>query len=146
METKQDGQRETQEKFPYVEILGDTVTPNHTIASVVISVVLGLGGYLLGEKMLPKFASAEMVQSYSLLVGIVGCVIALVLCAVIFKPKRVLTETEIKPEEADDILAHMQIDYAEERDVIEQDAVTRKEMEDLKIKDLFMKKEEGKDR
>ncbi|MDY0394004.1 hypothetical protein RWE15_05360 [Virgibacillus halophilus] len=39
----------------------------------------------------------------------------------------------------------MQIDYQEEMDVIQHDPVTRKEMEDLKIKDLFMQKEEGKD-
>ncbi|MDY0394005.1 hypothetical protein RWE15_05365 [Virgibacillus halophilus] len=87
MESQQDGQQ-TEEKYPYVEILGDTVTPTHTIAAVVISVGLGLGGYLLGEKILPGIASAEMVQSYSLLAGIVGCVIALILCAVLFKPKK----------------------------------------------------------
>ncbi|MDY0404757.1 hypothetical protein P5G51_004470 [Virgibacillus sp. 179-BFC.A HS] len=132
-------------KFPYVEILGDTVAPSHTIAAIVISVGLGLGGYLLGEKVLVHFASAEMVQSYSLLAGIIGCVIAVIACALLFKPKRILTETEMKPEDASDILAHMQVDYEEEIDVINHDPVTRKEMEDLKIKDLFIPKEEGKE-
>lgn len=127
----------------YVEILGDTVLPVHVIFSIIISVVLGLGGFLAGKAVFPKIADESMVPSYSLLAGIAGCVLALILSAILFKPKRVLTETKITADGAQEILNELQVDFKEEKDVIEHDPVTRKEMDDLKIKDIFVPTNKG---
>lgn len=128
----------------YVEILGDTVSPTNVIFSIIISIVLGLGGFLVGKKLFPTIADETMVNSYSLLLGIGGCVIALVLCAFLFKPKRILTESQTDKENARKLLENLQVDLEEEYEVIKKDQAIRKEMEDLQIIDIFKPEEKGK--
>ncbi|TCP27838.1 hypothetical protein EV207_11765 [Scopulibacillus darangshiensis] len=126
----------------YVEILGDTVSPAHALFSILISTALGLGGFLAGKRIFPAIAEQKMVDSYSLLLGIVGCVVALILCALLFRPKRILTESQINDMDSEGLLKSLQVDLNEEYEVIKRDPMIRKEMEDLKIKDIFIPKEE----
>lgn len=128
----------------YVEILGDTVSPTNVLLSILISIVLGLGGFLLGKNLFPTIADETMVDSYSLLLGILGCVVALVLCAFLFRPKRILTEAQTDKESARKLLADLQVDLDEEQEVIKNDPTTRKEMEDLQLIDIFTPEEREK--
>lgn len=128
----------------YVEILDDTVSPTNVLHSIIISIVLGLGGFLIGQSFFPSVATEKMVDSFSLLLGIAGCVIALVLCAFLFRPKRILTESDTDRESVKKLLEDLQVDPQEELDVIKNDPAIRKEMEDLKIIDIFTPKEKGK--
>ncbi|ASK62472.1 hypothetical protein CFK37_10085 [Virgibacillus phasianinus] len=128
----------------YVEILGDTVSPSHVLYSILISIVLGLGGFLIGKQFFPLVAEDTMVNSYSLLLGIAGCVAALVLSAILFRPKRILTESQANKEDANKLLKDLQVDLDEEYEVIRKDPVTRKEMEDLQIADIFTHDEKEK--
>lgn len=121
----------------YLEILGDTVLPRNIILAIIISIILSLSGYLLGERLFPLFASEKMVSSYSLLLGIGGSVLSLALCAFIFKPSRVLTEEETSLESMEEIFKDMQLDPKEEYLLIEEDPVTKKEMEALGVLDKF---------
>ncbi|MEK5101061.1 hypothetical protein MKX83_03615 [Cytobacillus sp. FSL M8-0252] len=121
----------------YLEILGDTVLPRNIILAIIISIILSLSGYLLGERLFPLFASEKMVSSYSLLLGIGGSVLSLALCAFIFNPSRVLTEEETSLESMEEIFKDMQLDPKEEYLLIEEDPVTRKEMEALGVLDKF---------
>jgi DNA-directed RNA polymerase subunit H (RpoH/RPB5) len=124
----------------YVEILGDTVLPINALYSVLMSSLFSLGSYLLGNKYLPLFASKKMVPSYSLLLGILGGVIALVICAYLFKPNRVLTESETEGEDLHEVLKDLEVDPQEEYEIIKNDPVTRKEMELLGIMNKFTQK------
>jgi uncharacterized membrane protein YeaQ/YmgE (transglycosylase-associated protein family) len=125
----------------YVEILGDTVSPQHTIFSIIISTILGLGGFLIGKQVFPLIAGKSMINSYSLLLGILGCVIGLILNAFIFRPIRILTENNTAIQNAEELIQVLQIDPKEEYDIIMKDPVIRKEMEELGIKNLFMPKD-----
>ncbi|WP_077328120.1 hypothetical protein [Virgibacillus siamensis] len=136
--------RESDQSEEYVEIMGDTVSPNNVIFSILISVVLGLGGYLAGKQFFPTIADETMVKSYSLLLGILGCVIALVLNAFLFRPKRVLTESQPDTADSKKLLKDLQVDLDEEYEVVNNDPVTRKEMEELKILDTFKPEEREK--
>lgn len=127
----------------YLEILGDTVSPSHTIFSIVISIVLGLGGFLAGQTIFPAIAEERMVASYSLLLGIAGCAIALIVNAVLFRPKRTLIESQFGRKNSEDILADLQVDLKEEHEAIANDPVTKKEMEGLKILNIFIPNEKG---
>lgn len=140
MEKERDSKHQAPE---FVEILGDTVSPNHVLYSIIISIILGLGGFLIGMNIFPAFADEKMVASYSLLLGIGGCVVALILCASLFHPKRILTETETILYDKSGLIQDLQVDFKEEYEVLKNDAITRKEMEDLKIKNLFIQNEEG---
>lgn len=127
----------------YLEILGDTVSPTHVIFSTIISIVLGLGGFLVGNKIFPTIAEEKMVASYSLLLGIGGCVIALILCAFLFRPKRILIESQLVRKNSEDILKDLQVDPKEEYEAIINDTLIKKEMADLKILDIFIPNGKG---
>lgn len=78
-----------------------------------------------------------MVSSYSLLLGIGGSVIALIICSKLFKPSRILMEEETSSEGLEEILQDLQADAKSEYELIKNDPVTKKEMEQLGILETF---------
>lgn len=124
----------------YIEILGDTVVPKNLLYSVLISICFSLGGYLLGQVIFPLFAGERMVSSYSLLLGIAGCLMGLVINSRLFKPTRILKEAEATQEDIDEIFKDLQLNPEEEYEMIKKDPVTKKEMEELGIIDKFIGK------
>lgn len=124
-------------KQEYIEILGDTVVPARILLAVIISVIASIGGYFLGKSIFPQIAEAKMVSSYSLLLGIGGSVIALIICSKLFKPSRILMEEETSSEGLEEILQDLQADAKSEYELIKNDPVTKKEMEELGILETF---------
>ncbi|MFB5086340.1 hypothetical protein PGC35_03815 [Psychrobacillus sp. PGGUH221] len=121
----------------YLEILGDTILPNQLLLAILLSVGVSLGGYNIGLWLLPSFASENMVASYSLLIGISGSVISLVICSIIFKSKRLLIEEETSSESMKQVFEDLQLDPIEELKLIENDPVTKKELEELGVLNSF---------
>ncbi|MCS0670749.1 hypothetical protein [Cytobacillus firmus] len=124
-------------KKMYLEILGDTILPNHLLLAIIISVGISLGGYNIGLWLLPSIASAQMVPSYSLLLGISGSVLSLVICSLVFKPKRILIEEETSSESMIEVFKDLQLDPQEELELIENDPITKKELEELGVLNHF---------
>lgn len=123
----------------YVEIIGDTVLGKHLIITIIISVSLSLCGYFLGRKIIfPAIAAEEMVQSYSLLLGIAGTVTGLIINTFLFKPKRTLNETASTNSELAEIYEKMHFDMEEERQSILNDPVTRNEMKEQGFYEMFI--------
>lgn len=131
-----EGQNEKAQQ-EYLEVLGDTVVPSSLLLSIVISVTCSIGGFFLGKGIFPGLAAEKMVNSYSLLLGIAGSVLALIICARLFKPSRVLKEEQTSVENLNEIMRDLQIDARTEYALIVNDPVTRKEMEELGILDTF---------
>ena len=130
-------QNNTSAKKPYLEILGDTIKPNHLLLAIILSVGISLIGYNVGLWILPSVASENMVPSYSLLIGIAGSVISLVLCSFIFKPKRTLIEEETSTESMQEVFEDLQLDPETELELIENDPITKKELEELGVLNSF---------
>lgn len=128
---------ETPSKNKYLEILGDTIVPNQLLFSIIISVAVSLGGYNLGLWFFPSIASVNMVASYSLLLGISGTVLSLLVCSFIFKPKRILIEEETSTNSMKEVFEDLQLDADEELALIENDPVTKKELEELGVLEHF---------
>lgn len=122
----------------YLEILGDTILPNQLLFAVLISVGISLGGYIIGLWLLPSIASESMVASYSLLIGILGSVFSLVLCSILFKPKRILVEEETSSESMRQVFEDLQLDPLEELELIENDPITKKELEEFGVLNSFL--------
>ena len=122
----------------YLEILGDTILPNQLLFAVLLSIGISLGGYNIGLWLLPSIASESMVASYSLLIGISGSVISLVLCSILFKPKRILVEEETSSESMRQVFEDLQLDPLEELELIENDPVTKKELEEFGVLNSFL--------
>ena len=131
-----DSTNKGQKKF--LEILGDTIVPNQLLLAIIISVVISLGGYNIGLRIFPSFASENMVASYSLLLGIVGTVLSLVLCSILFKPKRILLEEETSSESMREFLKICNWILYEELRLIENDPITKKELEELGVLKAFL--------
>ncbi|MEW9671825.1 hypothetical protein [Ammoniphilus sp. 3BR4] len=123
----------------YLEILGDTVLPANILYSVLISLFFSLGGFFIGKRVFPLISSEKMINSYSLLLGIAGSVLALVICSRLFKPNRILNESEGTSEGILEAYRDLQLDAQEEMENIINDPVTRKEMEELGILKNFVK-------
>lgn len=126
------------ESVTYVEVIGDTVYGKHLIATICISLVFSLGAFLIGKSIFPHFAPETMVQSYSLLLGIGGSLVGLVINALLFKPKRKLSDKVSTNEELREAYDDLQFDLDEEREAILNDPVILSEMKELGISDMFL--------
>lgn len=125
------------ENKTYLEILGDTILPNHLLIAVLLSVGVSLGGYNIGLRLFPAIASDNMVASYSLLLGILGSVLSLVISSILFRAKRVLIEEETSSESMRQVFEDLQLDPVEELKLIEKDPITKKELEELGVLNSF---------
>lgn len=84
-----------QQEETYIEVWGDTVSPRHLLYSIIMGVGFATSIFLGGRWLLGAIGTEErLVGSYSLLIGIGSCIVVAVVCARLFKPKRVLVENE----------------------------------------------------
>ena len=71
------------------EIWGDTVNLAHLALSIIIGAAISLGSYLVASQYLPSISSTpEMGRAYAMLFGLAGCLLAGLICARLFAPKR----------------------------------------------------------
>lgn len=76
-----------------LEIWGDTVDSRHTIWAIALGVGLTVPLYLGAELLFSRLVDDQTVAgTYALLVGLVGCLLAGFGGALLFPPKRVVTE------------------------------------------------------
>lgn len=130
-------ENEVQREGHYIEILGDTVSSKQLIISILLSVAVSIGGYKIGQYVFPKIAEAQMVNSYSLLLGIAGTIIILIINTILFKPKRILIEDETSNGSMEGAFKDLQLDIDDELRLIDEDPVTRKELENLGVLSQF---------
>lgn len=132
----------TKDNKEYIEVLGDTVYGSHMILTIIISVCLGLGGFLLGQYIFTNVASENMVDSYSLLLGIAGLIIALAINSLLFKPKRKLLEEENSLSKMNEIFTDYHLNLEEEREDIKNNPTVTREMKKQGIYNMFFPDEE----
>lgn len=130
------------------EIWGDTVNLRHLAGAMIIGMILGFSFYWTGLQIIKSFypdIQASLQQALALLVGIVGCLLAAVISAKLYPPKRILTEQAASQEDRQLILQELQIDInqeAEDMATMPQDIL--KEMHELKLDELFQVSSPGK--
>ena len=123
------------------EIWGDTVNLKHLAGAMIIGVVLGFSFYWTGLQIIKSLypdIQISLQQALALLVGIVGCLLAAVISAKLYPPKRILTEQSASQEDRRLILQELQIDQAQEAEDMKsmpQDILD--EMRELKLDELF---------
>lgn len=129
----------------YYEVWGDTVDLRELAFSAVIGTVLALGLYLLGVSFLRAYSQSletGLLKGYSLLVGVIGVILAGVISAKLFKPKReVLVEAFSKQDIADSlgaVLAELELSSEEEQGALNSiEERLKKEMEELGLYTLL---------
>jgi hypothetical protein len=92
------------------EVWGDTVELGHLVKALLIGVPISAGNYLVASRLLAGNGVAEqMAHAWALLVGLAGCLCGGGICALLFKPKRVISEGALDSDarrEAIEILAN----------------------------------------
>jgi hypothetical protein len=76
-----------------MEIWGDTVDRRHLALAIVIGGAIAMGAFVAARAWLRTIvADQAMAASYAMLIGLGGCVIAGVICAKLFAPKRQIVD------------------------------------------------------
>lgn len=128
-----------EEKKVYTEVWGDTVDVKELGIASIIGFVLTMVMFLIGRKI---FTGVEglalgLVNGYSLLVGIMGCLLSGVISAKLFKPKRIIEE-RFEDSSIEEILRSAGMTLEEEAAALAKvDPQIIKEMEELELYGLL---------
>ena len=77
-----------------IEVWGDTVDTRHLSISIALGAGIATPTFLLGRRFFKATVEDQtLAQSYALLVGLAACLVAAVVAARLFKPKRVVTQS-----------------------------------------------------
>lgn len=130
------------QRWGYADVWGDTVKLDHLCWGIVIGVVLGITSYSLGFRYFSSHLTVqpELIKSYSLLMGIVGCIVSAVISAMLFKPKRVVqVDSTGWEEERSKVLLELQIDPGEEREYLKEvEPEIQKEIQELGLEQVLL--------
>ncbi|MDM0108583.1 hypothetical protein QTH97_26795 [Variovorax sp. J22R24] len=127
-------------RWQLVEVWGDTADVRHLAWAIVLGIGISLPAYLLAARVLTAFVSSpELAKAYGMLAGLGGCVVAGVMCALLFKPKRVVVEGEAAdPFWRQEVLAKLAEQIGDLGSVADLPPGVVQEMKELQIYDLFL--------
>jgi hypothetical protein len=122
-----------------IEVWGDTADQGHLAWSIGIGVVVSLTGFLLANRILKgSVDSPELARAYAMLAGLVGCVVAGVICAFLFAPQReVVDGVGADPRWREEVLAGLAAQYGGLGAIADLPPAVVKEMKELQIYELF---------
>jgi hypothetical protein len=122
----------------YAEVWGDTVDLRHLAWSVVLGIGISTAAFFLGTRVLSSFvADAALVRAYAMLVGLAGCLIAGVICACLFKPKRQVVEHASDETERMRVLQQLAAESGGLGSTDDLSPSAKAEMEELGLLELF---------
>ncbi|SAL32442.1 hypothetical protein [Caballeronia humi] len=130
--------RVRQDGYQLVEIWGDTVDTRHLAWSVAIGIVVSLGAFFVASRVLAAYVhDPAMARAYAMLVGLGGCLVAGVICARLFKPKREVIEEAIGTGGREEVLAQLAAEAGGLGRVADLPPAVVAEMKELGLYDLF---------
>ncbi len=126
------------------EVWGDTVDLRHLAGALLIGVGASLGAYAGALHALGGSGDGDQVAgTWAMLAGLVGCVLAGVVCARLFPPKRIVSATGVDSEARAEAIAEL---CAEPRGLGTLDqlpAVVVQELEQLGLREAFERAQPG---
>ena len=122
-----------------IEVWGDTADTRHLASAIVLGIGISLTGFLIANRVLTAHvASPELARAYAMLAGLAGCVLSGLICAVLFKPKRVVIEDDsADPAWREEVLAQLAEEHGGLGAIADLPAVVVQEMKELQIYELF---------
>ncbi|WP_313284000.1 hypothetical protein [Delftia tsuruhatensis] len=125
------------------EVWGDTVDLRHLAWAIAIGTGISVLGFYLASRWLSTVVeSRQLAHAYAMLAGLAGCVIAGVICARAFPPKREVTEldTSNDPEWRREVLEELARQPGGLGTVQDLPPAVVQELKELKLYDLFADK------
>ena len=130
----------TNPRWQLAEVWGDTVDLKHLTWAIVIGTGISVTGYFFASRWLASVVeSKQLAQAYAMLAGLAGCILAGVICARIFPPKRVVTEQDISSDPAwrAEVLAELENQPGGLGRIADLPPAVVNELKELKLYDLF---------
>ena len=125
------------------EVWGDTVDLRHLAWAIAIGTGISVLGFYLASRWLATVVeSRQLAHAYAMLAGLAGCVIAGVICARAFPPKREVTEqdTSNEPEWRREVLEELARQPGGLGTVQDLPPAVVQELKELKLYELFADK------
>lgn len=124
------------------EVWQDVVSRQHLLLSVIIGTGLGLSCYLIAYAVISRVTPAtsqDLMKGYALFFGVGACVVAGIVCSLLFKPKRIVTEGEYHEAQLLEALKDEGVPAADELAALKQlPKNVRAELEELGAYDRFV--------
>ncbi|GFN35077.1 hypothetical protein [Tepidimicrobium xylanilyticum] len=123
----------------YIEVWGDTVDLKELVYASIIGIVLTMGMFLIGRKIFLNMnnINLDLVNGYSLLFGVLGCILSGIISARLFKPKRII-EVRHSKENTEEVISAAGMTVEEEIEALSNiDSQIIKELEGLKLYGLL---------
>lgn len=132
-------------EWQLVEVWGDTADVRHLAWAIVLGIGISLAGFFVASRVLTSHVSSpELARAYAMLAGLGGCLVSGVLCASMFKPKRVVVEGEAAdPYWREEVLRQLAEQSGGLGLVADLPASVVQEMKELEIYDLFVAYEQN---
>lgn len=96
-----------------LEVWNDTVDSKHLVGSIAIGIGVAVPAFLISDHLFTTTGDPELGHSYALLIGIVGCIIGAVIAGILFKPKRVITQSEADPRNRQEVIDEVVEEYGD---------------------------------
>ncbi|WP_454739348.1 hypothetical protein [Cupriavidus necator] len=134
---------EAQSAWRLVEVWGDTADTGHLAWSILIGASVSIVGFLVASRILTGLvATPELARAYAMLAGLAGCLLAGVICAVLFRPKREVTEGDAgDPSWREEVLDKLAAESGGLGTVADLPAAAVREMQELQLFELFAARE-----
>jgi hypothetical protein len=130
------------------EVWGDTVDLRHLAWAIVLGIAISVAAFELGKRLLLSVVSdAAIVRADAMLIGLGGCVVAGVVSAVLFRPKRVVVEQSVDESDRVAVLTQLAEEWGGIGSLSDLPASAKAELKELGLLELFVAYEaSGKDR
>lgn len=130
-----------------LEVWNDTVDGKHLIGSIAIGVGIAVPAYLIADRIFADAgADGSLGHSYALLVGILGCIVGAVISGLLFKPKRVITESATDTRNRQEVIDDVVEEYGELGDPRELGSAAQAEIRAVGLFDALLENHEKRAR
>lgn len=130
-----------------IEVWGDTVDTKHLSISIALGVGIASPTFLLGRRFFKATVEDQtLAQSYALLLGLAACLLAAFIAARLFKPKRIVSQTEATTDTRREALEAIAADGGEWTDPAELPDEVQEELRQLGLYDVLVDAHEESNR
>ncbi|MCF2572370.1 hypothetical protein [Brevibacterium sp. UCMA 11754] len=127
-----------------LEVWNDTVDSKHLIGSIAIGIGVAVPAFLISDHFFTTTGDPELGHSYALLIGIVGCIIGAVISGILFKPKRVITESEADTRNRQEVIDEVVEEYGDLGDPRDLKPAVQEEIRALGLFDALIENHENR--
>ncbi|MCF2586534.1 hypothetical protein [Brevibacterium sp. UCMA 11752] len=127
-----------------LEVWNDTVDSKHLVGSIAIGIGVAVPAFLISDHFFTTTGDPELGHSYALLIGIVGCIVGAVIAGILFKPKRVITESEADTRNRQEVIDEVVEEYGDLGDPRDLKPAVQEEIRALGLFDALVENHENR--